>query len=130
MFKITRAKFLLLIIFFLAGCSSESLIVINNSLPKAKLILQKDPDEKSFYSATYESVSQSIYNDNVEILLLKDGENKFKLDQQAKDYAAYFILPSTTQTDVSDTWKYIINPNSKNDFSISAKGTIEKISDK
>ncbi len=125
-YKITNTIASIVISIILVGCSTTSELVVDNSSPKSKVILQNNPDEKDFYSATSSSVSQEIYNDNVKILMLKNGENKFELDDNTKVYAVYFMLPNNDGNNELGTWKYLINSGEKTTFSISDSGNIEK----
>jgi hypothetical protein len=112
--------------FILSSCSSTSAFVVDNSIPHTKVILQKDPNQQSFYSATYSSISQDIYNNNTTILMLKDGANKYPLDETAKEYAIYFISTKWDDNNKTETWKFLINPNSESTFTISDSGEIVK----
>lgn len=117
-------RFLLIIgVICLSSCASNVLYV-KNALPNSRLVLEKSPDQKSFYSATYQSVTQEIYQDNIEIYNLGQGESEFKLDNDIDKYAVYFILPKISKE--NGVWKYLLNSSSGGDFSISKDGDIEK----
>ncbi|APD50239.1 type VI secretion system lipoprotein IglE [Francisella hispaniensis] len=113
---------LILVILGLNSCASDGLY-INNNVPKTKIVLECKPDKSIFYSDNYQSISQRIYDDNVKVLNLKTGENEFALDKNIKDYALYFILPENKKT---ENWKYIINSDSVNKFTIKNDSSIEK----
>lgn len=121
---ILKLLFILTTCLLLTSCAKDIDININNSLPKSKLILQKNPSQKFFYSTTYESISQSIYDDNIQVLKLKDGENKFTMDDDQKEYALYFILPNTSENNKADNWKYLVNIDSSKMFTIFPDGKI------
>ncbi|AIT09607.1 hypothetical protein LO80_06280 [Candidatus Francisella endociliophora] len=125
MIKKIKTCLIICLMFVLASCASNTLYV-KNSLPKSKVVLEKNPNQKNFYSATYESVSQDIYSDDMKILPLDDGKNKFDLDSDVKDYAVYFILPNIKDSKDLQTWKYLINPKDGGDFTIEDNGSIEK----
>lgn len=124
MIKSIKFQIIYIILVILSGCSSKG-IIIDNSLPKAKIVIQKKPEQDKFYNATYESVSQEIYDKNFRIIPLNENENKIPLDDKVQEYAIYFILP--TKKNNSNQWKYIINSDSTNDFSVSNVGIIKKI---
>ena len=104
----------------ITGCASDGLYVENN-VPKTKVVLESQPNKNTFYSDTYQSVTQRIYDDNIKIINLKTGENKLELNQENKNYAVYFILPNTKV----ENWKYLISSDSANKFTINDKN-IEK----
>ncbi|QIW10520.1 type VI secretion system lipoprotein IglE [Francisella sp. LA112445] len=104
----------------ITGCASDGLYVENN-VPKTKVVLESQPNKSTFYSDTYQSVTQRIYDDNIKIINLKTGENKLELNQENKNYAVYFILPNTKV----ENWKYLISSDSANKFTINDK-SIEK----
>lgn len=100
----------------LGGCASSGLY-INNNIPKSKIVLEEQPDQNTFYADTYESVSQRIYDTNVKVINLQEGENDFPLNKDSKEYAVYFILPITDTTKL-ENWKFLIDPNDSNEFTI------------
>ncbi|AEE26678.1 type VI secretion system lipoprotein IglE [Francisella hispaniensis] len=113
---------ILVIILGLNSCVCDGLY-INNNVPKTKIVLEYKPDKNIFYSDNYQSISQRIYDGNVKVFNLKTGENEFTLDKDIKDYALYFILPENKKT---ENWKYIINSDSVNKFTIKNDSSIEK----
>lgn len=125
MMKIYKRFILIFVVMCLASCSTNTLSV-ENSLPNSKLVLEKNPSQKEFYSSTYESVSQNIYDDNLKIYVLNDGKNKFTLDKSSDKYAVYFILPELASEGKAQTWKYLLNSSSGGEFSISDNGLIQK----
>jgi hypothetical protein len=125
MIKKYKTLILVFVVMCLASCSTNTLYV-ENSFPKSKLILEKDPNQKEFYSSTYESVSQKIYDDNIKIHVLNKGENEFTLDKSSDKYAIYFILPKLANQGKTQTWKYLLNSSSGGEFSILGDGSIQK----
>lgn len=124
MIKLIKYQILIIIIIILSGCFNKNL-VIENSLPRSKIVVQKDPDKEKFYSATYESISQEIYDKNIKIYVLQNSKNDIELDKSIEKYAIYFILPN--KLNINDQWKYLINTDATNEFSISSSGIIKKI---
>lgn len=102
---------IIVIVLGLTSCASDGLYIKNN-VPKTKIVLESQPNKNTFYSDTYQSVTQRIYNDNVKIFNLKIGKNEFPLDKDNKNYAVYFILPNKK----TENWKYLINSDSANEF--------------
>jgi len=123
--KISKIFLMTVVVAILGSCSSN-ILQIENSLPNSKLVLEKDPDQKSFYAANYETVSQNIYSDKVKVYILSEGENKFTLDTSVESYAAYFMLPKISQDKKTQTWKYLLDSSSGGDFVISGGGEIQK----
>ena len=111
---------------WLTSCATDIDIHIKNSIPKSKLILESNPIQKNFYATTYKSISQSIYDNNIKILNLKDGENTFTINDDQKDYALYFILPNTSENNKAENWKYLVKTDSSKMFTISPDGKIIK----
>ncbi|APC91216.1 hypothetical protein CGC44_02400 [Francisella opportunistica] len=111
---------IIVIVLGLTSCASDGLYIKNN-VPKTKIVLESQPNKNIFYSDTYQSVTQRIYNDNVKVFNLKIGKNEFPLDKDNKNYAVYFILPNKK----IDNWKYLINSDSVNEFIIN-NDNIEK----
>ncbi|MFC4892152.1 type VI secretion system lipoprotein IglE [Pseudofrancisella aestuarii] len=100
----------------LSSCASSGLYIDNN-VPKSKIVLEENPDQNTFYADTYESVSQRIYDTNVKVINLQDGENDFPLNKDSKEYAVYFILPITDNNKLQN-WKFLIDPTDSNEFTI------------
>jgi hypothetical protein len=125
--KFMSIKIIVIVIFLLSGCSSEkSLIRVYNNLPKAKVILEKDPDETRLYDANYTSLAQDIYNNNVKIILLDMGVNDIYLDETHENYGIYFILPGKRSNDNLNSWKYIVSGDEYTKFTINEQENIEK----
>lgn len=122
MLRVTKYSIIAVIYILLTSCS----LTIDNHLPGAKVVIEKEPDKDKFYSATYRSVGQSIYNKNVEIFALKDGSNKIPLEDDVPEYAIYFVIPHTSDDAKYSSWKYIINTDESNKFLVSSNGKIIK----
>lgn len=107
-----KTLFLIIVIILgLTSCTSDGLYIKNN-VPKAKIVLESQPNKNIFYSDTYQSVTQRIYNDNIKVFNLNIGKNEFALYKDNKNYAVYFILPNKKTTN----WKYLLNSDSANEF--------------
>ena len=104
----------------ITGCASDGLYIENN-VPKTKVVLESQPNKSTFYSDTYQSVTQRIYDDNIKIINLKTGGNKLELNQENKIYAVRFILPNTKV----ENWKYLISSDSANKFTINDKSIVK-----
>lgn len=126
--KFINCKYTVIITIMLSlfGCSANNDIIIYNNLPKAKVILDKNPDEGNIYGADYTSISQKIYDKNVEIILLNIGKNDISLDDSIKAYGVYFILPGKRDDSNLNPWKYIVNADDEVKFTVSEQGNITK----
>lgn len=126
-FKNITIGLLCLLTILLTSCFNEKpSILINNSIPRAKVVIDKDPNEEDFYNANYNTVTQSIYKKNIEIILLKQGSNQLDIDKTSESYAIYFLLPSNHEESNSESWKYLIKLDKKSSFIVDKKGNIEK----
>ena len=103
-------------IFILTGCATD-IISVDNNEPNTKIIIEKNPDQSTFYSDTYKTVSQRLYDDNVRIEYLSLGTNKIEIDDSVPKYAIYFILQRTSEKN-SQNWKYLITTDKSNSFII------------
>lgn len=117
---------LMLSLLLISSCTSTGIIYVNNTMPRAKLVLEKDPNVKDFYNANYSIISQNVFNENTKIILLKTGKNEIPLNSEVKDYAAYFILPNVAKESQLSDWKYLIKPDTQTNFTISNKGKVDK----
>lgn len=79
---------------------------INNGEPFS-VIVENNADYESFVSNDYQTISQKVLNDNVNIIVIEPKKNKYneyKIHIADKSVAIYFIFKNTPNSQ----WKFFI----------------------